>query len=49
MKIRKFIWNAIGILCAIVCLAVIVYPLWLYAMDEPLYSWSSDAHVSPKK
>lgn len=49
MKILKFLWNALCILSAIVCAAVIIGALWLYAMDEPLYSWSSAAHVVGKK
>lgn len=49
MKILKFSWNALCILSALICAAVIVCALWLYAMDEPLYSWPSDAHVVGKK
>ena len=48
MKILKFLGHVLCILSAIVCAAVIVCALWLYAMDEPLYSWSSAAHVVSK-
>lgn len=49
MKLLKFLGHALCILSVIVCAAVVIGALWLYAMDEPLYSWSSAAHVVGKK
>lgn len=49
MKLLKLLFNALCILSAIICAVVIVCALWLYAMDEPLYSWSSGVHAATKK